>query len=151
MSDVKDHPKWGDGGTHCALCTRPFATDDEAARHEGQECDRGYDGETPCWCESYCWVTWGGECIAELEFDPLSEIVAPLRVDAEEHRQRANENFDEALRWRGEAERLRADLRRIADLTVVYRKETSATVVPLDDAPEVLAACVSFARAALTT
>lgn len=64
---------WSKQDTHCVLCLRPFPTDAEIERHAEMECD-----PDPCWCWSFCWVTQGGECIAEMSQDPI-ELVMALR------------------------------------------------------------------------
>lgn len=69
-----EHPKWGTAGTHCVVCTRPFATAADGARHEGKTCEPG-----SCWCEQLCWVEWGGEC-HDQEHDDELVVYRRLRI-----------------------------------------------------------------------
>lgn len=64
-----------DAAAHCVHCQRPFPTADEFERH------RPIDGDCPtgCWCEHYCWVEIGGDCIGVGLMDEL-EVFRRMRT-----------------------------------------------------------------------
>jgi hypothetical protein len=73
-------PAWPHMESHCAVCLRLFAREAETDRHEDQECD-----EAECWCLSFCWIEYGGDCFPAEDVDFSEELVLWVWVRSLQH------------------------------------------------------------------